>query len=159
NIERLGGLMKRERMPRTATAMIVGALAIAGLPPLNGFVSEWLMYIGLIDGALGTTAAASGVIALITVGLVTLVGGLAMICFVRLIGVALLGEPRAEEASKAHESPLSMTGPMITIAIACIGIALFPRAVLVAITRTVAQLTAATTTSPGVPTNADPFAD
>ena len=101
DIEQLGGLMKR--MPWTASCMILGCVAIAALPPLNGFVSEWLMYLGLIKYALSTSGASS-LVALLAVGLLAFIGGLAAITFVRLAGIALLGSPRSEAAKHAHES-------------------------------------------------------
>ena len=88
DMEKLGGLMKR--MPQTGAAMMFGAVAIAALPPLNGFVGKWLMYLSLLkcgfatDGGLGLTA-------LLAVGLLALIGGLAAIAFVRLTGIVLLG--------------------------------------------------------------------
>ncbi|WP_394842308.1 oxidoreductase [Pendulispora brunnea] len=137
DLEQLGGLMKR--MPKTSIAMVVGAMAMAGLPPLNGFVSEWLLYLGLIEGAV-TSRGASGVAGLLSVGLVALVGGLAMICFVRLIGIALLGQPRSAHAQDAHESAASMTVPLLLLALTCIGVGLGPRIVVQAGASVVGQL-------------------
>ena len=93
DMEKLGGLMKR--MPWTGAAMMVGAVAISALPPLNGFVSEWLMYLSLMKCGLATTGG-RGLTALLAVGLLALVGGLAAITFVRLTGIVLLGSPRSE---------------------------------------------------------------
>ncbi len=117
DVERLGGLMRR--MPWTGRAMMLGAVAIAGLPPLNAFASEWLLYralmrVGLDGESSSSLAAVCGVAAL------ALVGGLAALCFVRLAGVVLLGTPRSVEASGAHESPLAMTGPVVALAAACV---------------------------------------
>jgi hydrogenase-4 component B len=137
DLEQLGGVMKR--MPRTATTLVIGAVAIAGLPPLNGFVSEWLLYLGLIHGALASDGA-TGAVALLSVGLTALVGGLAMLCFVRLVGIALLGEPRSEAAHDAHESPASMTGPLILLAMTCVAAALFPGPLVIASARVVQQI-------------------
>jgi NADH:ubiquinone oxidoreductase subunit 5 (subunit L)/multisubunit Na+/H+ antiporter MnhA subunit len=137
DLEKLGGLMKR--MPRTATAMILGAVAIAGLPPMNGFVSEWILYLGLIRGALSAGHAA-GVAMFLTVGLVGLVGALAMVCFVRLVGIALLGEPRSEAASHAHESGFGMTAPILVLTALSIGVALAPQLFVLAVSRAVGQV-------------------
>jgi formate hydrogenlyase subunit 3/multisubunit Na+/H+ antiporter MnhD subunit len=137
DMEHLGGLLKR--MPRTGTAMVVGAIAIAGLPPLNGFVSEWLLYLGLIDGALAT-AGATSVAILMTAGILAFVGGLAVLCFVRLVGIVLLGEPRRDAARSAHESPAAMTTPLVVLALLCAAVALSPRLVGVAVGRPLAQL-------------------
>ena len=87
----------------TVCVMLLGATAISGLPPLNGFVGEWLMYLGLIDGGMQADRA-HNISMLLAVGLVALVGGLAVLCFVRLVGIVLLGSPRGEAAAQAHES-------------------------------------------------------
>src|SRR5260370_31942214 len=108
DLERLGGILRR--MPRTGSLMLLGSLAIAGLPPLNGLVSEWLLYLALVRTGLASSGAAS-VLALIAVGVVSLVGALAGLAFVRLIGTALLGQPRSEAASHAHESPILTVFP------------------------------------------------
>jgi len=140
DIERLGGMMKR--MPRTSTVMIIGAVAISALPPLNGFASEWLLYLGFIAGAL----AQSSVVLFLAVGAVALVSGLTALCFVRLVGIALLGEPRSEDARRAHESPRAMTLPMIALAAACIAVAIAPPTF--ALTRAIGQLGAPISNAP-----------
>ncbi len=134
DLEKLGGLMKR--MPATGALLTVGAVAIAGLPPLNGFAGEWLMYLGLVEGGL----ARGGVAALFAVGLLALVGALALACFVRLVGVALLGQPRGEAAAHAHESPPSMLGPMALLAAGCAVVAIAPGRVLALFAAVVGQL-------------------
>ena len=126
-LERLGGLLRR--MPITGACVVLGAVAISGLPPLNGFVSEWLLYRGLIGLALGSTATA-GVVAYLAVALLALVGGLAAACFVRLVGIALLGEPRSAEARLAHEGGPLLWGPALVLAAACGAFALFPGGVV-----------------------------
>jgi hydrogenase-4 component B len=127
DIEQLGGLT--QRMPWTALAMIVGCVAIAALPPLNGFVSEWLIYLSLVKSALVTSGVGS-LIALLAVGLVALIGGLTAITFVRLCGVALLGSPRSEAAERAHESSPWLWGPMLVLVVLCLAVATIPRTVV-----------------------------
>jgi NADH:ubiquinone oxidoreductase subunit 5 (subunit L)/multisubunit Na+/H+ antiporter MnhA subunit len=139
DLERLGGLMKR--MPATGALMVLGATALSGLPPLNGFVGEWLMYLGLIDG--GVSARGAGVVALLVVGLVALVGGLSVLCFVRLVGIVLLGGPRSPSAAHAHESSAWMTGPMIVLALGSMAIAIAPAPVLRLLSPVVAQIAGA----------------
>jgi formate hydrogenlyase subunit 3/multisubunit Na+/H+ antiporter MnhD subunit len=124
DLERLGGVLRR--MPATGSALIVGAIAIAGLPPLNGFASEWLVYLGLMGGGLELGSGAGLVLFLVTTALAT-IGVLATLCFVRLIGVCLLGQPRSEAAAHAHESPLGMLAPLVLLASACAAMALFAR--------------------------------
>lgn len=130
DLERLGGVLTR--MPRTGALMILGSVAIAGLPPLNGFVSEWLLYLALLRGALSSSGATS-VLALLLVGGLSLIGALAGLAFVRLVGAALLGTPRGDGAASAHESPGSMVVPMAALAAGCVGLALSPHAVLGAV--------------------------
>lgn len=118
----LGGLWRS--MPWTATLFGVGAVAIVGLPPLNGFVSEWLIYLGLFDafgepGAVGLLA--SGALVLLAV-----TGALALACFVKVCGVVFLGAPRTVRAGRAHESPVSMRVPMVALALLCVAIGLGP---------------------------------
>jgi formate hydrogenlyase subunit 3/multisubunit Na+/H+ antiporter MnhD subunit len=127
DLERLGGVMAR--MPRTGALMILGSVAIAGLPPLNGFVSEWLLYLALLQGALASRGARS-VLAMLIIGAVSLTGALAGLAFVRLVGTALLGQPRRDRAARAHDSPALMVAPMAVLAVGCIGAALAPDVVL-----------------------------
>jgi hydrogenase-4 component B len=117
NIEELGGLLRR--MPWTGLAFLVGAIAISGLPPLNGFVSEFLIYLGALAGATSGGGAAA-VPALATIAALALVGGLASACFTKAFGVIFLGEPRSEQAAGAHEQGLAMRIPMAVLAGACI---------------------------------------
>jgi len=142
DLERLGGLMKR--MPATGALMVLGATAIAGLPPLNGFVGEWLMYLGLIEGGMRADRA-HNITLLLAVGLVALVGALAVLCFVRLIGIVLLGSPRGEAAAHAHESSPWMTGPMLLLALASLTVAVVPNRVVGAFSLVVAQVGGAAT--------------
>ncbi len=126
DMEKLGGLMKR--MPWTASAMMVGAVAIAALPPLNGFVSEWLMYLSLLKSGFATSDSRS-LAALFAVGLLALIGAVAAAAFVRLTGIVLLGSPRSEAARHVHESSLWMLGPMVVLVLLCLTVAVIPQAV------------------------------
>jgi hydrogenase-4 component B len=123
SIDRMGGLARR--MPYTALAFLAGAVAICGLPPLNGFVSEYLVYVGFLRstearGGDGWLAGAMGAPAL------ALVGALALACFVKVFGAAFLGEPRTTDARRAHESPRPMLAPMGALVAACAAIGLLP---------------------------------
>jgi hydrogenase-4 component B len=123
-LDRLGGLARR--MPATALLFGVGAVAICGLPPLNGFVSELLLYLGLLhtlveQGGAPRMLAGAAVVAL------ALVGGLAAACFVKAFGVVFLGEPRSAAAARAHESPRSMLAPMAVLALLCVAIGVAPQ--------------------------------
>ena len=127
DIDSLGGLYRR--MPITATTFLIGSVAICGLPPLNGFVSEWLIYVGAFrGGAIFPTGWA--VWALAVVPLLALIGGLAATCFVKAFGVVFLGEPRTEAAAKAHEADRLMRAPMLLGALLCLVIGLWPAGAL-----------------------------
>lgn len=127
DLEQLGGLMKR--MPWTGGGMLVGAVAIAALPPLNGFVSEWLMYLSLLKCGLAANGGSS-LPAFFGVGLLALIGTLAVVAFVRLTGIALLGSPRSEAAQNARESSPWMLGPMVLLVLLCLAAAVFPQTMI-----------------------------
>jgi formate hydrogenlyase subunit 3/multisubunit Na+/H+ antiporter MnhD subunit len=121
DLERLGGLLRR--MPGTGSLLFVGAVAIAGLPPLAGFASEWLIYRGLLVGGVAR-GAGEGLFMLFGMAVLATVGVLAALCFVRLTGVALLGSPRSPSAALAHESPRGMLAPMLVLAAGAIAMPL-----------------------------------
>lgn len=123
DIEQLGGLMKR--MPWTARAMTLGAVGMAGLPPLNGFISEYLICLGVANTALAATDG-PGLAAMLTLGALAWIGSLAALAFVRLIGVALLGSPRGDAAGHAHESPAMLVGPQVVLVLLCLAVAIWP---------------------------------
>jgi len=123
-IDRMGGLARR--MPWTALAFLTGAIAICGLPPLNGFVSEWLIYLASFGGVAVPRADWSALIILGVAPALALTGALALACFVKAFGAVFLGTPRSAEASLAHESPLAMRAAMAPLALACAAIGLAP---------------------------------
>lgn len=129
-IDRLGGLARP--MAGSAALFAVGAAAICGLPPLNGFVSELLIYVGLLriagDGRDGLWSAAP-----LAVPLLALAGALALACFVKAFGTVFLGPPRSQEAARAHESAPSMRVAMGLLALGCIGIGALPVLVMPAL--------------------------
>ena len=127
-IDHLGGLARGMR--GTAVLFTVGAAAIAGLPPLNGFVSEWLVALGFLHG-LGRPGGDALSFLVLGAPVLALVGGLAAACFAKVVGVVFLGSPRSSHAAHAHEAPLAMLVPMAVLAAACAAIGLAP-AVLVA---------------------------
>jgi hydrogenase-4 component B len=125
-IDHLGGLAKT--MPWTSCSFLVGAVAICGLPPLNGFVSEFLIYLGLF-GTLGKDGEASFSAASFAAPALALIGALAVACFVKVYGAVFLGTARSDHARHAHESPASMLAPMAVLAACCVVIGLQPRLV------------------------------
>jgi formate hydrogenlyase subunit 3/multisubunit Na+/H+ antiporter MnhD subunit len=127
DMDRLGGLLKR--MPATGLTFLVGAIAISGLPPLNGFVSEFVIYMASFNGAMTMNPYASLALIGAIAGL-ALIGGLAAACFTKAFGIVFLGEPRSEAAQNAHEASAWITAPMMILAAACIAIGLLGAAVI-----------------------------
>ncbi len=123
NMEEMGGLIKR--MPRTALFFLVGACAISALPPLNGFVSEWLVFQALVGGS-AIPQPEVAVIMPIAVAMLALTSGLAAACFVKAFGITFLAIPRSREAEQAHEAPLSMQAGMAWLVLTCVGLGLAP---------------------------------
>src|SRR5881409_995486 len=99
DMEALGGLIKR--MPWTAACFLSGALAAAALPPLNGFVSEWLTFQALLQNLLIERPAVNLVFALGLAAL-ALTGGLAVACFVRAFGISFLAVPRSDASARGR---------------------------------------------------------
>ena len=118
-IDRLGGLLKK--MPLTGLTFLIGAAAITGLPPLNGFVSEFLIFVGAYKGVASREVALAVPAAAVILGL-ALIGGLAAACFTKAFGVVFLGEPRTADTASAHEPGFAMRLPMILLAAGCFGI-------------------------------------
>jgi len=113
NIEQLGGLMKK--MPYTAVLFLIGSLAICGLPPFNGFISEYLIYLGMFK-SLSTANLYQSIVILSSIVGLALIGGLAIFCFTKAFGIVFLGVPRSEKASMAKEVSKVMILPQfITI--------------------------------------------
>src|SRR4029450_1629848 len=105
NMEEMGGLVKR--MPSTALFFLLGAVAISALPPLNGFVSEWLTYQALLQG-FGTTESLWRLVFPFGGAMLALTGALAAACFVKAFGITFLAQPRSDHAAHAHEVAPSM---------------------------------------------------
>lgn len=133
----LGGLIKK--MPFTAAGFALGAAAICGLPPLNGFIGEFLLYYGsfqavLLDKAEVVVPAAAAVAALAAIG------GFALAAFAKVFGIVFLGLPRTPRAQNAHESPLAMTAPMGVLGLLCVMVSLTAAWLFALIARTVGSL-------------------
>ncbi len=121
-MSRLGGLWPR--MPWTAGLFVLGSVAASGLPPLNGLVSEWLIYLGLFDAVAGRGpagwAALPAILALATAGALALVG------FVKTGALIFLGAPRTRAVARADECGWGMRVPMLALAAVCLAIGLAP---------------------------------
>ncbi len=115
-IDRLGGLWRRMRW--TGFAFLVGAVAICGLPPLNGLVSELLLYLGLYHA--GTTGGGNVWLAgALAAPALALAGALAVACFVKVLGTVFLGQARTPDVARAHEAGPRMLAPMAVLAGGC----------------------------------------
>ncbi len=112
NIEALGGLIKK--LPNTAILFLIGSLAICGLPPFNGFVSEFLIYLGMFKNLNSIDFSFTVLMMFAILGLV-LIGGLAMICFTKAFSIVFLGTPRQISIDKVENESKSITYPLYTI--------------------------------------------
>ena len=127
DLDRLGGLLRR--MPWAGGAFLLGAMSIAGLPPLNGFASEWLTLQSLLHLSL------QGPVWVALAGAVALAGlaataALALMCFVKVIGLVLLGAPRTPQCAAAVDPPVAMRAGMGALAALCVAIGVAPGLVL-----------------------------
>ena len=136
-----GGLWKS--MPYTGFFFLGGAVAICGLPPLNGFVSEWLVYMGLFNNAnehlplIGMLAAPG----------LAMTGGLALLCFTKVFGLSFLGEPRTPIKIEG-DSPMSMKLPMAFLLICCLWIGIMPTTLVTFLQKATENWTGAAATNP-----------
>ncbi len=122
HVDQLGGLMKR--MPVTGKTFLVGSVSISGLPPFNGFISEFLVYFAAFQGL--QYSQSTLLLTMIAIISLAVIGGLASFCFTKVVGIVFLGEPRTENARRATEGGPAMTVPMILLAGACLTIGIFP---------------------------------
>jgi hydrogenase-4 component B len=123
NMEDLGGLVKR--MPVTAFCFLVGAVAISALPPLNGFVSEWLTYQSLLQG-FNTTSGLVRLMFPLCGAMLALTGALAAACFVKAFGITFLAQPRSDHAAHAREASPTMLAGQGLLTAACVFLGLCP---------------------------------
>jgi hydrogenase-4 component B len=138
DFERLGGLLNR--MKWTGAVFLVGAAAIVGLPPFNGFVSEYLLlYAGF--GAVVDAKPAIAAAGLLTIIVMGLISGLAAACFAKAFGIVFLGAPRSRSAEEAHEVARPMTGAMAGLALLCVTLGLAAPAFIPALQPIVATAT------------------
>jgi hydrogenase-4 component B len=123
NMEELGGLARR--MPWTTGLFLLGAIAISALPPLNGFVSEWLTFQALLGGATRFPGP-GGLVIVMSAAMLALTGGLAAACFAKAFGVTFLGRPRTAHAEHAIEAPGPMIAGMVWLASVCVVLGVAP---------------------------------
>jgi len=123
NIERLGGVIKF--MPKTAILFLIPAIAICGIPPLNGFVSEFLIYGGIFNWMSGSGLVGTMVIGFSLLALV-FIGGLAVLCFTKAFSIVFLGTARKSPAELIKEAGIWQLLPMYMAAFMIVLIGLFP---------------------------------
>jgi len=137
DLDRLGGLMGP--MPVTGVVFMVGALSIAALPPLNGFVGEWLLFESLLHG-LPATSTAVAIAVPVGVAALALTGGLTAAAFVKAIGIGFLGRARSAGAAAAREVPHTMQAGAGLLAAACVVLGVAPMLVLPALEHAAATI-------------------
>jgi len=127
NMEEMGGLIKR--MPYTAVFFLVGSVAISALPPLNGFISEWLTFQSLLL-SFKISASGTNLIFVLSVAALALTSGLAAACFIKAFGITFLALPRSEDAKRALEVGATMRAAMALLASACVALGVVPFVIL-----------------------------
>ncbi len=137
SLGKLGGLMRT--MPWVAWAMLIGSIASAGLPPLNGFVSEWLLLQSLLFTTTIPSPYLSMLVPIFAAGVV-LVAALAGYVMVKFFGIIFLGQPRDDKLAQAHDAgPLERIG-LLWLASGCVLLGVFPVTVIEVIDPIAAQL-------------------
>ncbi|WP_378953488.1 proton-conducting transporter membrane subunit [Pelosinus sp. sgz500959] len=128
DIEKLGGLIKK--MPYTAVFCLISSLAIGALPPLNGFVSEWLTFQSLLFLPQGLIGMTGKIVSALLIAFLGLTGALAAACFVNAFGMTFLAKPRSKKAEQAFEVAPSMLVAMGLFAVICVVLGLWPKGML-----------------------------
>ncbi len=123
NIEQLGGLIKK--MPKTAIFFLLGALAISGLPPFNGFISEFLIYSGIFK-SLHSASLYIDIVLLFSFSGLAIIGGLAVFCFTKVFSIIFLGTARSSKVENAAEVNTSMLIPDFLIGFLILSIGFIP---------------------------------
>lgn len=123
DMDKLGGLSKY--MPKTSMLFLIGAISIAGLPPFNGFVSEFIIYSGIVNG-FGVGGNGLTLLLILSFAGLSIIGGLSLLAFTKTFGVIFLGTPREVNEHKPHEVSNTMIFPQIAIVIAMLSVAFFP---------------------------------
>ena len=123
DMDKLGGLIRK--MPQTAILFLVGSIAIGGIPPLNGFVSEFLIYSGILKG-INSDGISQVTLMILTFAGMSLIGGISILTFTKTFGTIFLGTPRQKLKHEPHEVSSLMLIPQYIILFFMIFIAFFP---------------------------------
>lgn len=126
-IDQLGGLLRK--MPLTGITFLAASAAICALPPLNGFISEWLLYVGLFEGVKVFSQSSFFLCVAAVVG-IAFAGGLAIACFTKVFGVVFLGNPRVNLEQPVQEGGWQQKLPMGILALLCLVLGLIPQLIL-----------------------------
>ena len=123
DMDKLGGLIKT--MPKTSMIFLTGAIAIGGIPPLNGFISEFLIYCGILKG-INSDGIAQITLMILTLAGMSLIGGISIITFTKTFSTIFLGTPRQKLKHEPSEVSLLMLIPQYIIIAFMASIAFFP---------------------------------
>jgi formate hydrogenlyase subunit 3/multisubunit Na+/H+ antiporter MnhD subunit len=145
NMEMLGGLIRH--MPQTALLFLIGALAIGGLPPFNGFVSKFLVYSGFAE-AFRNQDMALNALMIIGITILSMAGGVSLLTFTKAFGTIFLGEPRSEIIHRPGEVSLMMRAPLYAIVLLMLLIGVFPALVMNPVFSIIGQFAPAGLTMP-----------
>jgi len=124
NMDKLGGLIKQ--MPQTAALFLIGAIAIAGIPPFNGFISEFIIYSGLVEGLKLGDLSQTSLIVLTFAGL-SIIGGISLLAFSKTFSAIFLGSARKKLHHNPHEVSKLMLVPQYLIVAVMISVAFMPQ--------------------------------
>jgi formate hydrogenlyase subunit 3/multisubunit Na+/H+ antiporter MnhD subunit len=138
SIDRLGGLVKQ--MPHTTVLFLIGALAISGLPPFNGFISEFIIYSGFLKG-IQTSAFPNILVFVVALFSLAMIGGLAILCFTKAFGSIFLGTARHSFNEPPAESSWQKLFPMYLVVVLMVAIGLFPQIFVSVLNLPVTQFT------------------
>ncbi len=139
NIEQLGGLGKK--MPYTAAFFLIGAIAICGLPPFNGFISEFIIFSGLFK-SIHLFGLSESLAFVMVIAALALIGGLAILCFTKAFGIVFQGSPRKPLPKEAVEMGWVKKAPMMFITACIVFIGIFPSVILSAMQRPLQMINA-----------------
>lgn len=145
DLDRLGGLLRR--LPVTGALFLAAASAIAALPPLNGFIGEWLLFQSLLHGAAARTTTADVAVPM-AVAALALTAGLTVVAMVKAVGIAFLGRPRSDAAAMATEVVPTMHVGVGLLVMVCVVLGVVPTLVLPAVERAVHAALPATAVTP-----------
>jgi formate hydrogenlyase subunit 3/multisubunit Na+/H+ antiporter MnhD subunit len=123
DMDKLGGLIKK--MPRTAMLFLAGSIAIGGIPPLNGFISEFLIYAGILTG-MNTPGTSQMILMILTIAGLSFIGGVSLLTFTKTFGTIFLGVPRKDLKHEPKEVSALMLVPQYIILLSMIAISFFP---------------------------------